>query len=101
MDVDGVDFRGVGGSHAPGDRRPGDADVQALALERRRGLRVADPRHVAVRAQHDRRGHDRAGQATPADLVDTRDMVEAHAPERVLQRSERSYLHHTTTAVWP
>jgi hypothetical protein len=49
------------------------------------GLGIAHPRDMARRVEYDSSGHDRAGETSPADLVDTRDVTEADSAQRVLQ----------------
>ena len=84
----------VGRGDGPGERLARDQVEQPLALGGGDRLRIADARNIAMRIEDHRRGDNGARKAAAPHLVDTSDVVEAHSPERVLQRSERPDLDH-------
>src|SRR5262249_41731288 len=101
MDVDAVDFGGIDEDHRPPDPLPRDAVVQALALERGHGLRVADAGDVAVGIEHDRRRHHGTREAAASHFVDACHVHEPHAPERILQGPVRAHLHYAVCFLPP
>jgi len=87
MDVQAVDVLGGDNGGGPGNRRARDFGKQAIAIVRREDFGVGDARHVVVGLQNDGRRDDRAGQTTPTDLVDPRDVHKPPAPDLVLHRA--------------
>lgn len=81
MNVDGIDFRGIGGGNSPGNRSASNLLVEPDALERGHGFRIADPGDVSLRIEDYRRGDDRPCKAAAADLVDTGNQVEPQSPD--------------------
>jgi hypothetical protein len=77
-----------------GDGRPAHLIEQALTLGRREHLRIGHAGHVAVGVQHDCGGDDRAGQAAPADLVDSGNVHDPTPPDRILDRARCPWASH-------
>jgi hypothetical protein len=74
-----------------------DQGAQLFALGARDQLRVGKTGDVTLRMEDDGSGHHRAGEAAPADLVDTGDVTETDAAQRVLERTEGGDAGHGTT----
>ena len=71
-----------------------DAIEQTLALGGGYELGIAHAGNVTIRIEDDRRGDDRAREAAAPDLVDSRDVHESDAAQRVLQRAHRGDTSH-------
>ncbi len=84
MDVDAVDLAGVHDRDAPAHRGLDDLVEEALAVRGRQELGVGHARDVPLGPQHDRRGHDRPGQAPAAHFIDTRHVHVSQPPQLVL-----------------
>src|SRR5262249_41885868 len=94
MNVHGVNFRGLRGSHRPGNRLSRNDAVETLALERGYCLGVVNAGNVTIRMEHDGGGDDRARKTAASDFVDARDAMEPKTPEGVLESSHRSRFDH-------
>ena len=87
MDIDGVDFAGIGGRDRPGNSVSGDFPKEIFAFFRGDGLRIADAGDVAVGVQNDRGRVDGTRQAAAAGFVDPGYMAKAKTAQLVLERS--------------
>jgi hypothetical protein len=95
VDVDAIDLSGVGRGDPPGDRGTEDFLEETLALGSRRQLGVADAGDVAVGVKHDGRRDHRAREATAAHFIDTRNVREPAATQRILEGAKSSDAGHS------
>src|SRR5262245_27995364 len=87
MDVDVIDFAGIGRRHRPAERMPSDLHEQFFPFCSRHRFRIADPGNMPGGIEHHRRRDHRTGEAASTDLVNAGHVTEPDAAQRVLQRS--------------
>ena len=94
VNIDVVDFFGIGGCDCPSNRAAGDLVEQPLPLERGNHLGVGQAANPPIRVKHNGGSYHRPRQAAPPDFVHAGDMAEANAPKRVLQGPHGGYATH-------
>ena len=94
MDIDAVDFFGIDGDDRPRGALPADLVVKPLTLGERAGLGIRESVDPALGMEDDGAGHDRAGQAAPADFVNARNRYKPVAVQAVFDVATRGDLRH-------
>ena len=94
MDVDAIDLIREDGHHRPRNTFAADFVVEPFALRRGTGFRIGETVDPAIGMQDHGAGHDRAGKAAAADLVNAGHRYEPVAVEAVLNvAAGRNFCH--------
>lgn len=94
MNIDAVNFFRRNRGNRPSHRSADNFFVQPVALAGGQALGVGETVDAPMGVKDDRPGHYRPGQTSPSHLIDSCDVHESVAPERVLDRATRRDLAH-------